>query len=111
MKVGPEETPKLPYLRFASVTLHPSNEDLSMAIGSMLRSFGYPTTSIICAKAECEFPVSPSSSFYLEKQLPVPVTVLFRRFPLSNMLTSFWRHAPPSPGGRGQVVCLCVPTV
>lgn len=59
VKIGPEETPKLPYLRFASVTLHPSNEDLSMAIGSMLRSFGYPTTSIICAKAECEFPVSP----------------------------------------------------
>uniref|UniRef100_H3CII8 Glutamate receptor n=1 Tax=Tetraodon nigroviridis TaxID=99883 RepID=H3CII8_TETNG len=53
VKIGPEETPKLPYLRFASVTLHPSNEDLSMAIGAMLRSFGYPPTSIICAKAEC----------------------------------------------------------
>lgn len=59
VKIGPEETPKLPYLRFASVTLHPSNEDLSQAIGSILRSFGYPTTSIICAKAECELPVSP----------------------------------------------------
>lgn len=58
VKIGPEETPKLPYLRFASVTLHPSNEDLSLAIGSILRSFGYPTTSIICAKAECEFAVS-----------------------------------------------------
>ncbi|XP_029700408.1 glutamate receptor ionotropic, kainate 5-like [Takifugu rubripes] len=53
VKIGPEETPKLPYLRFASVTLHPSNEDLSLAIGSILRSFSYPTTSIICAKAEC----------------------------------------------------------
>lgn len=56
VKVGPEETPKLPYLRFASVTLHPSNEDLSLAIGAMLRSLGFPPTSIICAKAECEPP-------------------------------------------------------
>lgn len=54
VKIGPEETPKLPYLRFASVTLYPSNEDLSLAIGSILRSFGYPTTSLVCAKAECE---------------------------------------------------------
>ncbi|XP_069580897.1 glutamate receptor ionotropic, kainate 5-like isoform X1 [Brachyistius frenatus] len=53
VKIGPEETPKLPYLRFASVTLYPSNEDLSLAVGSILRSFGYPTTSLICAKAEC----------------------------------------------------------
>ncbi|XP_059205737.1 LOW QUALITY PROTEIN: glutamate receptor ionotropic, kainate 5-like [Centropristis striata] len=53
VKIGPEETPKLPYLRFASVTLYPSNEDLSLAIGSMLRSFGFPTTSLICSKAEC----------------------------------------------------------
>ncbi|XP_049459214.1 glutamate receptor ionotropic, kainate 5-like [Epinephelus fuscoguttatus] len=53
VKIGPEETPKLPYLRFASVTLYPSNEDLSLAIGSILRSFGYPTTSLVCAKAEC----------------------------------------------------------
>ncbi|XP_033949891.1 glutamate receptor ionotropic, kainate 5-like [Pseudochaenichthys georgianus] len=53
IKIGPEENPKLPYLRFASVTLYPSNEDLSLAIGSMLRSFGYPTTSLVCAKAEC----------------------------------------------------------
>ncbi|KAI3358983.1 hypothetical protein L3Q82_015369, partial [Scortum barcoo] len=44
---------KLPYLRFASVTLYPSNEDLSLAIGSILRSFGYPTASLVCAKAEC----------------------------------------------------------
>uniref|UniRef100_A0A669CYJ4 Glutamate receptor n=1 Tax=Oreochromis niloticus TaxID=8128 RepID=A0A669CYJ4_ORENI len=53
VKIGPEETPKLPYLRFASVTLYPSNEDLSLAIGSILHSFGYPTASLICAKAEC----------------------------------------------------------
>ncbi|XP_029023558.1 glutamate receptor ionotropic, kainate 5-like isoform X2 [Betta splendens] len=53
VKIGPEETPKLPYLRFASVTLYPSNEDMSLAIGSILRSFGFPTTSLICAKAEC----------------------------------------------------------
>uniref|UniRef100_A0AAQ6IAR9 Glutamate receptor n=1 Tax=Anabas testudineus TaxID=64144 RepID=A0AAQ6IAR9_ANATE len=53
VKIGPEETPKLPYLRFASVTLYPSNEDMSLAIGSILRSFGYPTASLICAKAEC----------------------------------------------------------
>lgn len=71
VKIGPEETPKLPYLRFASVTLYPSNEDMSLAIGSILRSFGYPTASLICAKAECEsvyevcvcffFPLSPFS--------------------------------------------------
>lgn len=54
MKIGPEETPKMPYLRFASVTLYPSNEDLSLAIGSILRSFSYPTASLVCAKAECE---------------------------------------------------------
>uniref|UniRef100_A0A6Q2YCH9 Glutamate receptor n=1 Tax=Esox lucius TaxID=8010 RepID=A0A6Q2YCH9_ESOLU len=53
VKIGPEETPKLPYLRFASVSLYPSNEDLSLAIGAILRSFSYPTTSLICAKAEC----------------------------------------------------------
>ncbi|XP_031694750.1 glutamate receptor ionotropic, kainate 5-like, partial [Anarrhichthys ocellatus] len=53
VKIGPEETPKLPYLRFASVTLYPSNEDLSLAVGSILRSFGYPTASLVCAKAEC----------------------------------------------------------
>ncbi|XP_071765720.1 glutamate receptor ionotropic, kainate 5 isoform X4 [Centroberyx gerrardi] len=53
VKIGPEETPRLPYLRFASVTLYPSNEDLSLAIGAILRSFGYPSASLVCAKAEC----------------------------------------------------------
>uniref|UniRef100_W5LH95 Glutamate receptor n=1 Tax=Astyanax mexicanus TaxID=7994 RepID=W5LH95_ASTMX len=53
VKIGPEETPKLPYLRFASVTLYPSNEDLSLAVGAILRSFSYPSASLVCAKAEC----------------------------------------------------------
>ncbi|XP_077051095.1 glutamate receptor ionotropic, kainate 5 isoform X1 [Siphateles boraxobius] len=53
IKIGPEETPRLPYLRFASVTLYPSNEDLSLAISAILHSFSYPTASLICAKAEC----------------------------------------------------------
>ncbi|KAM7383234.1 hypothetical protein PAMP_002904 [Pampus punctatissimus] len=52
-EIGPEETPRLPYLRFASVTLYPSNEDLSLAIGAILRSFSYPSASLVCAKAEC----------------------------------------------------------
>lgn len=86
VKIGPEETPKLPYLRFASVTLHPSNEDLSMAIGSMLRSFGYPTTSIICAKAECECPVSASfgSAFSFYFELPVGVIDVLFSFELAH---------------------------
>lgn len=54
VKIGPEETPRLPYLRFASVTLYPSNEDLSLAVGAILRSFSYPSVSLVCAKAECE---------------------------------------------------------
>lgn len=45
----------MPYLRFASVTLYPSNEDLSLAIGAILRSFSYPSASLVCAKAECEY--------------------------------------------------------
>uniref|UniRef100_A0A8C3G291 Glutamate receptor n=1 Tax=Cyclopterus lumpus TaxID=8103 RepID=A0A8C3G291_CYCLU len=53
VKIGPEETPRLPYLRFASVTLYPSNEDLSLAIEAILRSFSYPSASLVCAKAEC----------------------------------------------------------
>ncbi|XP_061093159.1 glutamate receptor ionotropic, kainate 5 [Conger conger] len=53
VKIGPEETPRLPYLRFASVSLYPSNEDLSLAVGAILRSFSYPSASLVCAKAEC----------------------------------------------------------
>lgn len=54
MRIGPEETLRPPYLRFSSVTLFPSNEDLSLALTSILRSFNFPTTSLLCAKAECE---------------------------------------------------------
>ncbi|XP_074836753.1 glutamate receptor ionotropic, kainate 5 isoform X2 [Carettochelys insculpta] len=53
VKVGPEETPKLQYLRFASVSLYPSNEDLSLAVARILQSFNYPSASLLCAKAEC----------------------------------------------------------
>nr|XP_028598121.1 glutamate receptor ionotropic, kainate 5 isoform X2 [Podarcis muralis] len=53
VKVGPEETPKLQYLRFASVSLYPSNEDVSLAVSRILKSFNYPSASLICAKAEC----------------------------------------------------------
>lgn len=62
IKIGPEETPRLPYLRFASVTLYPSNEDLSLAIGAILRSFSYPSASLVCAKAECEYKLCESST-------------------------------------------------
>ncbi|XP_075772161.1 LOW QUALITY PROTEIN: glutamate receptor ionotropic, kainate 5 [Pelodiscus sinensis] len=53
VKVGPEETPRLQYLRFASVSLYPSNEDLSLAVARILQSFDSPSASLICAKAEC----------------------------------------------------------
>lgn len=53
IKVGPEETPRLQYLRFAAVSLYPSNEDVSMALGHVLRSFRYPAAALVCAKAEC----------------------------------------------------------
>ncbi|RXM93765.1 Glutamate receptor ionotropic, kainate 5 [Acipenser ruthenus] len=53
VKIGPEETPRLPYLRFASVSLYPSNEDLSLALRAILSFFSFPSTSLICAKAEC----------------------------------------------------------
>ncbi|XP_054620043.1 glutamate receptor ionotropic, kainate 5-like isoform X2 [Dunckerocampus dactyliophorus] len=53
VKISPEETSRLPYLHFASVALRPSDQDLSLAIGSVLRSFGNPPVSLICAKAEC----------------------------------------------------------
>ncbi|XP_059824103.1 glutamate receptor ionotropic, kainate 5-like isoform X3 [Hypanus sabinus] len=53
IKVGPEETPKLQYLRFASISLYPSNEDISLAVGSILKFSSCPSTSLVCAKAEC----------------------------------------------------------
>ncbi|XP_024624322.1 glutamate receptor ionotropic, kainate 5 isoform X1 [Neophocaena asiaeorientalis asiaeorientalis] len=45
--------PRLQYLRFASVSLYPSNEDVSLAVSRILKSFNYPSASLICAKAEC----------------------------------------------------------
>ncbi|CAL8292843.1 unnamed protein product [Merluccius merluccius] len=53
VKIGPEETPRLPFLRFSSLTLYPSNEDLSLAIAAVLRSLSNPTCSLICSQAEC----------------------------------------------------------
>ena len=48
------DQPRLQYLRFASVSLYPSNEDVSLAVSRILKSFNYPSASLICAKAECE---------------------------------------------------------
>ncbi|XP_072326215.1 glutamate receptor ionotropic, kainate 5-like [Scyliorhinus torazame] len=45
--------PKLQYLRFASISLYPSNEDVSLAVGSILKFSNCPSTSLVCAKAEC----------------------------------------------------------
>ncbi|KAM9510518.1 glutamate receptor ionotropic, kainate 5 [Guaruba guarouba] len=53
IKVGPEETPRLQYLRFAAVSLYPSNEDVSLALGHILRRFPARSASLVCAKAEC----------------------------------------------------------
>lgn len=96
VKIGPEETPKLPYLRFASVTLHPSNEDLSMAIGAMLRSFGYPPTSIICAKAECE------CRFHRDPAERQPSVGGRTCSPFKQVHRLSWTHAPLSTSGRGR---------
>lgn len=65
IKVGPEETPRLQYLRFASVSLYPSNEDVSLAVSRILKSFNYPSASLICAKAECERGLGLLPSFSL----------------------------------------------
>lgn len=81
IKVGPEETPRLQYLRFASVSLYPSNEDVSLAVSRILKSFNYPSASLICAKAECEganrvfcflFPKLPSQVVQSPTQSSVP---------------------------------------
>uniref|UniRef100_A0A8V5GMV4 Glutamate receptor n=1 Tax=Melopsittacus undulatus TaxID=13146 RepID=A0A8V5GMV4_MELUD len=53
IKVGPEETPRLQYLRFAAVSLYPSNEDVSLALGHILHRFPTRSASLLCAKAEC----------------------------------------------------------
>lgn len=69
IKVGPEETPRLQYLRFASVSLYPSNEDVSLAVSRILKSFNYPSASLICAKAECE---GELGVLFLFPQTPLP---------------------------------------
>ncbi|XP_065510789.1 glutamate receptor ionotropic, kainate 5 [Caloenas nicobarica] len=53
IKVGPEDTPRPPLLRFAAVSLFPSNEDVSLAVGGLLRSLRSPPASLICAQPEC----------------------------------------------------------
>lgn len=72
IKVGPEETPRLQYLRFASVSLYPSNEDVSLAVSRILKSFNYPSASLICAKAECEGELGVFRSL----QAPLPKTLV-----------------------------------
>ncbi|XP_069750695.1 glutamate receptor ionotropic, kainate 4 [Narcine bancroftii] len=53
VKVAPEEIPKLQYLRFTALNLHPSNTDISLAIASILNFFNKTMACLICAKAEC----------------------------------------------------------
>lgn len=91
IKVGPEETPRLQYLRFASVSLYPSNEDVSLAVSRILKSFNYPSASLICAKAECE---GELDVLFLFPQIP----------PCPRDLVSHTTQAPlvphnPSPSG------------
>ncbi|XP_071659330.1 glutamate receptor ionotropic, kainate 5-like, partial [Patagioenas fasciata] len=53
IKVGPEDAPRPPLLRFAALSLFPSNEDVSGAVGGLLRSLHSPPASLICAQPEC----------------------------------------------------------
>ncbi|XP_051896125.1 glutamate receptor ionotropic, kainate 4 [Pristis pectinata] len=53
VKVAAEEIPKLQYLRFTALNLHPSNTDISLAIASILNFFNRTMACLICAKAEC----------------------------------------------------------
>ncbi|XP_067910302.1 glutamate receptor ionotropic, kainate 4 isoform X2 [Heterodontus francisci] len=53
VKVAAEEIPKLQYLRFTALNLHPSNMDISLAIASILNFFNRTMACLICAKAEC----------------------------------------------------------
>uniref|UniRef100_A0A3Q3FAH9 Receptor ligand binding region domain-containing protein n=1 Tax=Labrus bergylta TaxID=56723 RepID=A0A3Q3FAH9_9LABR len=95
VKIGPEETPKLPYLRFASVTLYPSNEDLSLAIGSILRSFGYPTASLVFLPSVLCF--LPPLVFRLLSSLSSASFLLlsFLSFPLRPLCPSSSRLSSP----------------
>uniref|UniRef100_A0A8C6X5S1 Glutamate receptor n=1 Tax=Naja naja TaxID=35670 RepID=A0A8C6X5S1_NAJNA len=98
VKVGPEETPKLQYLRFASVSLYPSNEDVSLAVSCILKSFNYPSTSLICAKAECKednwavclssislFPVDLFEGMLKRKFGPLICSPSFQDFPILHL--------------------------
>ncbi|XP_058679103.1 glutamate receptor ionotropic, kainate 5 [Ammospiza caudacuta] len=53
IRVGPEDAPRPPLLRLAALSLYPSNEDVSQALGGLLRSLRAPPASLICARAEC----------------------------------------------------------
>ncbi|XP_077645910.1 glutamate receptor ionotropic, kainate 5 [Lonchura striata] len=53
IRVGPEEAPRPPLLRLAALSLHPSDEDVSRALGGLLRSLRAPPASLICARPEC----------------------------------------------------------
>ncbi|XP_050163580.1 glutamate receptor ionotropic, kainate 5-like [Myiozetetes cayanensis] len=48
IRVGPEDAPRPPLLRLASLSLYPSNEDVSGALGAFA-----PPASLICARPEC----------------------------------------------------------
>ncbi|KAM8792423.1 LOW QUALITY PROTEIN: glutamate receptor ionotropic, kainate 5-like, partial [Eudromia elegans] len=53
IKVGPEDAPRPPPLRFASVSLYPSAQDLGLALGHVLRSLRGPPAALVCAQAQC----------------------------------------------------------
>ncbi|KAM6157885.1 glutamate receptor ionotropic, kainate 4 [Rhynchocyon petersi] len=52
-KVAPEEYVKFQFQRFTTLTLHPSNTDISVAVAGVLNFFNCTTACLICAKAEC----------------------------------------------------------
>ncbi|XP_075047137.1 glutamate receptor ionotropic, kainate 4 isoform X5 [Mixophyes fleayi] len=53
IKVSPEELLRFQFQRFTTLNLHPSNTDISAAIGALLTFFNSTTACLICAKAEC----------------------------------------------------------
>lgn len=69
IKAGPEEMPHLWYLHFASVSLYPNNKDTSLAISQIPKFFNYPSSSLICAKAECLLRLEePVRGFLISKE-------------------------------------------
>uniref|UniRef100_A0A5F9CES7 Glutamate receptor n=1 Tax=Oryctolagus cuniculus TaxID=9986 RepID=A0A5F9CES7_RABIT len=90
IKVGPEETPRLQYLRFASVSLYPSNEDVSLAVSRILKSFNYPSASLICAKAECEG--GPWTLCFLLPPSPLPSDLHPTPLPFQSELSGSVGH-------------------